>query len=125
MSEKRVEKHSGALHGFLKAGLLLLDFQAVLRLVLQCLLILASGAEIFQGSVLFISLLLAPNQDCCCCFSGSVNLFWSPVGSGSCCGSLVCRAVIHFFQSGTGWLWSLRVCVGFLVLHHDGGSCVL
>lgn len=57
----------------------------------QYLLIAASvgGGEIFQGSVLFISLLLAPNQDCCCCFSGSVNLFWSHIGSGSCCGSSV------------------------------------
>lgn len=81
----------------LNASFLPSHFWAVLRsvprlgLMLQHLLIptpVAAG-EIFQRSVLFISLCLAPNQDCCCCFSGSLNLFWSHIGSGSCCGSSV------------------------------------
>lgn len=34
--------------------------------------------------------------------------------------SLSCRAVIHLFQSSTGWLWSLCVRPGFLVANSDG-----
>lgn len=79
--------------------------------MLQDLLILTpvAAGEIFQGSVLFISLCLAPNQDCCCCFSGSVNLFWSHIGSGSCCGSSV--AELWFTCSSQVLMALVRVCL--------------
>lgn len=81
--------------------------------MLQYLLILASvaGGEIFQGSVLFISLLLALHQDCCCCFSGSLNLFWSPIGSGSCCRSSV---AVLWFTCSSHVLDGFGLCVSTL-----------
>lgn len=96
--------------------------------MLQYLLILASvgGDEIFQGSVLFLSLGFGTQPGLLL-----LLLFWftKPFLESRWLRILLrilsCSAVIHLFHSSTGWLWPLCIYMGFWLSNNDGCGYVL